>query len=140
MTLQENRKPSGNGYNTLYLVGVPLYRLITSYREIKDLLKDKRQSDEMFIHLDTFTTESRYFYAKLTPDFKEWLNVGMLTGCGCINFIQQRNAPDTFLIVCEENTILGSAWLDYRTKEEILKFFGTMGVICETQKHKTTEI
>lgn len=124
--LQENKKPSGNGYNTLYLVGVPLDKLIVSYREI-DIIKNKtqRQSDEIFIHLDTCTTEGRYFYAKITSDFREWLGNSTFTGCSAMNFIQQRNAPDTFLIVCEEDRILGSAWLDYRAKEEVLKFFMT---------------
>jgi len=124
--LQENKKPSGNGYNTLYLVGVPLEKLIVSYREI-DIIKNKtqRQPDEIFIHFDTFTTESRYFYAKITPDFKEWLENNTFTGCSSMDFIQQRNDPETFLISCQEDRIIGDAWLDYRTKEEVLKFFMT---------------
>ena len=98
-------------------------KLIKTYRKINIFdRKTKKKPNEVFLTIDGIN-RSFYYYVTLTKEFKEWADRNTFVKPYSIEIIQQRNNKNKFLVKIEETAILGSIWLDYKSKREIERFF-----------------
>jgi len=127
----------GRHWKTLKFHKTPLSKLFSSVRQI-DIFKNKEHhpkdenDKEIFISINGEKTA--YFYGTMTPEFHEWIRRNTFVYPRvAIEIIQQRTHDlktkktkwhNRFLVIVEETSILGSTWLDYKTKKEIEQFFG----------------
>jgi hypothetical protein len=110
---------------------VPFRKFFDRIREIpvEKLSHLEHTHGEIFVSIE-LSNDRRYFYAHMTNAFAEWFRLNTFTG-GSIELIQQRKImtdgesqyTDEFLFLVEEAQILGSVWLDYKSKTEVENFW-----------------